>query len=199
MTIRDSSWTGIAWWDGTRTTATPLGVDCVPSGSTSAPTGCPEPIWRSAASMAGCSSLTASRGTVSPSDRPGRRNGSGSRRGSRSFGCPGCPCGSAAESCGWKQPVSVRQSGMSRSSRSRSGRRSPRTTSGPRPARRRSSGRPLHGQACAEHAGCRLHRVDGRAAAPPSSASTVRINHADRCGHAMATPPSSASTVRINR
>ena len=27
--IRDSSWTGIAWSDGTPTTATPLGVDCV--------------------------------------------------------------------------------------------------------------------------------------------------------------------------
>jgi len=38
-----------------------------------------------------------------------------------------------------------------------------------------------------------------RAAAPPSSAMTVRINHADRRGHAMATAPSSASTVRINR
>jgi hypothetical protein len=37
-----------------------------------------------------------------------------------------------------------------------------------------------------------------RAAAPPSSASTVRINHADKCGHAIATAPSSASTVRIN-
>jgi MFS family permease len=37
-----------------------------------------------------------------------------------------------------------------------------------------------------------------RAAAPPSSASTVRINHANRRGHAMATAPSSASTVRIN-
>jgi len=30
--------------------------------------------------------------------------------------------------------------------------------------------------------------VMATAAAPPSSASTVRINHADRCGHAMATP-----------
>jgi hypothetical protein len=37
-----------------------------------------------------------------------------------------------------------------------------------------------------------------RAATPPSSASTVRINHADKRGHAIATPPSSASTVRIN-
>jgi hypothetical protein len=37
-----------------------------------------------------------------------------------------------------------------------------------------------------------------RAAAPPSSASTVRINLADKRGHAIATPPSSAPTVRIN-
>jgi hypothetical protein len=37
-----------------------------------------------------------------------------------------------------------------------------------------------------------------RAAAAPSSASTVRINHTDKRGHAMATAPSSASTVRIN-
>jgi hypothetical protein len=36
------------------------------------------------------------------------------------------------------------------------------------------------------------------AAAPPSSAPTVRMNHADKCGHAVAAPPSRAPTVRIN-
>jgi MFS family permease len=36
------------------------------------------------------------------------------------------------------------------------------------------------------------------AAAPPSSAPTVRMNHADKCGHAVAAAPSSAPTVRIN-
>ena len=85
------------------TTATPLGMDCVPSRSTSAPTGCPEPIWRSAASSARCTSSTASRETASPSGRPGGRDGPGSHRGSRSRGYQGCPCGSAAESCGWKR------------------------------------------------------------------------------------------------
>ena len=33
------------------------------------------------------------------------------------------------------------------------------------------------------------------AAVPPSSASTVRINHAGRCGHAMATPPAMRSAI----
>lgn len=108
--IRDSPWIGIAWWDGILTTATPFGVACVPSRSTSAPTGCPEPIWRSVASSARCTSSTASRETVSPSGRPDGCDGRRLPRGSRSLGYQGCPSGSAAESCGWKQPVTTTRS-----------------------------------------------------------------------------------------
>jgi hypothetical protein len=39
-----------------------------------------------------------------------------------------------------------------------------------------------------------------RAATPPSSASTVRINHADKCGQAMATPhPATRNGARTRR